>query len=176
MIRPWSLYIFVRSVKTIMLDLKDINEMTLGGALQSRVAHYIENKNLNFIVAGGALLNKRFQELGREKIIEYLQGYAACDFSRITIAGEKPSAPFMAAQMDDTDKELFRVQYLIDFNEEAKEGTVSLFYSKIMGAFATNFFAVQPHVQRLWFPFVVQMLEGGKVKVQEEDGGTSILK
>ncbi len=159
-----------------MLDLKDINEMTLGGALLSRVAYYIEEKNLNFIVAGGALLNKCFQELGREKVMEYLQAYAACDFSRITIAGEKPSAPFMAACVDDADKGVARVQYLIDFNEEAKEGTASLFYSKIMGAFSTNFFAVQPHVQRLWFPFVVQMLEGGKVKVQKEDGGTSILK
>ena len=148
----------------------------MGGPLLNRVANYIEEKNLNFIVVEGTLLNKRFQELGREKVMEYLQAYAACDFSRITIVGDKPSAPFMAACVDDTDKALARVQYLIDFNEEAKEGIASLFYSKIMGAFSTNFFAVQPQVQRLWFPFTVQMLEGGKVKVQNEDGGTSILK
>jgi len=160
-----------------MLDLKDINEIAdAKGTLMTRVAHYIEEKNLNFIVARGALLNERFQELGREEVMEHLNDYSGCDFSRITITSEKPSAPFMAARVDEVDKEMARVQYLIDFNEEAKEGTASLFYSKIMGAFSTNFFAVQPHVQRLWFPFVVQMLEGCKVKVQEEDGGTSILK
>ncbi|SMC61062.1 hypothetical protein SAMN02746065_105165 [Desulfocicer vacuolatum DSM 3385] len=159
-----------------MLDLKDINEISFGGALLNRVAHYIEEKNLNFIVARGELLNKRFRELGREKVMAYLNDYAGCDFSRITIAGDKPSAPFMAACVDNTHGELARVRYLIDFNEEAKQGTASLFYSKIMGAFSTNFFAVQPHVTRLWFPFTIQMLEGGKVKVQEEDGGSSILK
>jgi len=160
-----------------MLNLKEINEIADGaGTLLGRVAHYIEEKDLNFIVAQGALLNERFQTLGREKVMAFLQDYATCDFSRITIAGEKPSAPFMAARVDHKDQHLARVQYLIDFNEEAKEGTASLFYSKIMGAFSTNFFAVQPHVHRLWFPFVVQTLEGGKVRIQKEDGGTSILK
>ncbi len=160
-----------------MLELRDINEIIHGqDALLGRVARYIEDKNLNFIVARGELLNQRFQVLGREKTVEYLGDYAGCDFSRITIFNEKPSVPLLAARMDKTDPSVARVQYLIDFNEEAPQGTASLFYSKMMGAFATNFFAVQPRVERLWFPFVVQNLVGGKMRVKDENSGTSILK
>ena len=160
-----------------MLELKDINDIIHGQELLlNRVDRYIEEKNLNFIVAGGELLNRRFQELGREKVRAYLKDYAGCDFSQVPIFNEKPSVPFMAARMNKTDPPVARVQYLIDFNEEAAEGTASLFYGKILSAFATNFFAVQPQVDRLWFPFVIRKLEGSKMRLRDENSGTSILK
>ncbi len=160
-----------------MLDLRDINEITHGkGTLLNTLAAYIEDKNLNFIVAGGALLNKRCQALGREKVQDYLTDYARCDFSRISVFNGKPAVPFMAVHMDEADTATGRVRYLIDFNEEATQGTASPFYSKMLGAFATNFFAVQPRVQRLWFPFEVQNLVGSNMKIENQDSGTFILK
>lgn len=160
-----------------MLDLRDVNEITPGEKpLLEQMGDYIEEKNLNFIVAAGALMNKRFNELGREKVTAYLKDYAGCDFSRITVFNKKPSTPFVATERDAYDNTIARVRYLIDFNEEAREGKAGLFYSKMLGAFGTNFFAVQTGVDRLWFPFVVQPLAGGKVKVQDEGSGTFILK
>ena len=160
-----------------MLDLRDINEIKHGKAtLLNKLAAYIEEKNLNFIVAGGELLNKRYQALGSETVQAYLTDYARCDFSKISVFNEKPTVPFMAVQMDDADFVTGRVKYLIDFNEEATQGTASPFYSKMLGAFATNLFAVEPRVQRLWFPFAVQNLVGSNMKIQTRDSGTFILK
>lgn len=160
-----------------MLDLRDINEITHGkGSLSNKLITYIEDKNLNFIVAGGRLLNKRFQALGGKQVRAYLTDFAGCDFSKISVFNEKPMVPFMAVDMDDSDIATGWVQYLIDFNEEATKGTASPFYSKMLGAFATNFFAVQPRVQRLWFPFVVQNLVGSNMRIHNQDSGTFIFK
>lgn len=160
-----------------MLDLRDINEITHGkGNLLNTLTTYVENKNLNFIVAKGALLNKRFQALGRQQVRAYLTGFAGCNFSKISVFKEKPMVPFMAVHMNETDTATGLVKYLIDFNEEATQGIASPFYSKMLGAFATNFFAVQPRVQRLWFPFEVQNLVGSNMKIENQDSGTFILK
>ena len=160
-----------------MLNLEDINAVRPGKThLMELVYTYIETKNLNFIVARGTLCNQRFQELGPKTVKACLEDYAGCSFSRVTIFNDKPSAPFMAARMDKDYGDMARVQYLIDFNTEAVEGLASPFYSKILGAFATNFFAVQPHVQRLFFPFEIQNLVGSRMKLAQGDGGTFIVR
>lgn len=159
-----------------MWKLADIKEEKKGEIpLVQRVEMYIKEKNLNFIVARSKLLNLRYDVLGQDKARAYLNEYAGCDFSMISIFNNKPSAPFIAANMDFTGA-IARVQYHIDFNEEAKQGTASPFYSKILGAFATHFFEVQPKIERLWFPFVIHNIVGSKMGVEAEDSGTCILR
>ena len=159
-----------------MWKLSDINAVDGGeGPLIQRVESYIMDKNLNFIVAGAELVNQRQAVLGQEKVMAHLNAYAGCDFSMISIFNGRPAAPFIAADTDPRN-DIARVRYLIDFNEEAKQGTASPFYSKVLGAFATHFFSIQPNVDRLWFPVVIHDIVGSKMGVQPEASGTSILR
>ena len=144
-------------------------------SLFQRVEQYILGKNLNFIVARGKLLNMRHNELGHDKVVKYLNGYAACDFSMVSLFNGEPSAPFIAADMNPA-AGIARVCYLMDFNEEAKDGAATSFYSKLMGAFATNFFVVQPGIEKLWFPFIIKDLVGSRMGIQLEGSGTFITK
>lgn len=157
--------------KLVAIDDNDPKE----GPLIKRVEDYIRDKNLYFVVAGSKLVNLRQEVLGQEKLKAHMNAYALCDFSMISIFNNRPSAPFIAA---DTDSNLgiARVQYLIDFNQEAKQGISSPFYSKVLGAFATHFFSVQPRIKRLWFPFVIHDIVGSKMGVESGDSGTFILR
>jgi len=159
-----------------MWKLVDINAEEDGElSLFQRVEKYVVAKNLYFIVARAKLLNMRQNELGHDKVVKYLNGYAACDFSMVSLFNGEPSAPFIAADLDPVTG-IARVCYLMDFNEEAKGGRATPFYSKLMGAFATNFFAVNPEMEKLWFPFAIQDLVGSKMGIQPEDSGTFILR
>jgi hypothetical protein len=168
-----------------MWKLMDINDMGINGMdinnndpeegpLAQRVEAYIRDKNLYFVVAGSKLMNLRQDTLNQEQLKVHMKAYARCDFSMISIFNNRPSAPFIAADTD-PDQGIARVQYLIDFNQEAKEGSLSPFYSKILGAFATHFFSVQPQIERLWFPFVIHDIVGSKMGVEPEGSGTSII-
>lgn len=159
-----------------MWKLVDINAEKDGEySLFQRVEKYVAGKNLNFIVARAELLNMRQDELGHDKVVKYLNGYAACDFSMVSLFNGEPSAPFIAADMNPATA-IARVCYLMDFNEQAKDGRATPFYSKLMGAFATNFFSVQPEMEKLWFPFAVQDLVGSRMGIQPEGSGTFILR
>lgn len=159
-----------------MWKLMDINENDQEeGPLAQRVEAYIRDKNLYFVVAGSKLLNLRQDTLDQEQLNAHMNAYAQCDFSMISTFNNRPSAPFIAADTD-PDRGIARVQYLIDFNQEAKSGKLSQFYSKILGAFATHFFSLQPRIERLWFPFVIHDIVGSKMGVESEDTGTSILR
>jgi len=156
-----------------LMDIND-NDPEVGPMIQ-RVESYIRDKNLYFVVAGSELLNLRQEALGQEEFKAHMDAYARCDFSMISTFNNRPSAPFIAADTD-PDRGVARVQYLIDFNQEAKQGSSSPFYSKILGAFATHFFSVEPRIERLWFPFVIHDIVGGKMGVEPEGSGTSILR
>ncbi len=159
-----------------MWKLTDLNEETNEpGTLFEQFEHYIREKKLYFIVARGECVNLKQKGLGQEKVKAYLKEYAACDFSMIALFNGKPKAPFIAANME-FDRRIARVKYLIDFNEEATTGKASPFYSKILGAFATNFFAVHPQIEQLWFPFAIENIVGSKMGVQSVDLGTAILR
>jgi len=159
-----------------MWKLVDINaEKNEEYSLFQRVEKYVVGKNLNFIVARAELLNMRQDELGHDKVLKYLNGYAACDFSMVSLFNGEPSAPFIAADMNPATG-IARVCYLMDFNEQAKDGRATPFYSKLLGAFATTFFAVQPEMEKLWFPFVIQDLVGSKMAIQQDDSATFILR
>jgi len=159
-----------------MWKLTDINDEKNGPhTLLERFEHYILEKNLTFIVARGKCINQRQDILGTDKVTASLRAYAGCDFSMISFFNGKPSVPFIAASMD-MDKGFARVEYLIDFNEEATAGKASPFYSKILGAFATNFFAAQPQINQLWFPFFIADIVGSNMGVKSDDSGTAILR
>ena len=137
--------------------------------------HYVMEKNLNFIVANGKCLNIVVKELAPHQVEAYLAAYAACDFSQIALFNDRPKTPFIAANME-RDTKIARVEYLIDFNQEATTGKASPFYSKLLGAFSTHFFAREPQIKKLWFPFDIQNLVGSKTTVQAMDTGTAILR
>ena len=159
-----------------MWKLTDLNEETDGTiTLFEQFEHYVREKNLNFIVARGKCVNLGQKDLGQDRVMKYLAEYAACDFSMIALFNGKPKAPFIAANME-FDKGIAMVQYLIDFNEEAAEGKASPFYSKMLGAFATNFFAVHPQIEQLLFPFAIDNIPGSKMGIQSRDLGTAILQ
>jgi hypothetical protein len=144
-------------------------------SLFKKFEHYVLEKNLNFIVARGKCINQGAKELGPHQVAAYLRAYAACDFSMIALLNESPKTPFIAANME-ADKGLARVEYLIDFNQEATTGTASPFYSKLLGAFATHFFALHPQMGQLWFPFAIENMVGSKMTVHAMDSGTAILR
>jgi hypothetical protein len=159
-----------------MWKLTDLNREENGPeSLFKKFEHYILEKNLNFIVARGKCINQRPEDLEKDKINAYLKEFADCDFSMIALFNETPKSPFIAANMD-IDRRLARVQYLIDFNQEATTGKASPFYSKVLGAFATHFFEVHPKIEQLWFPFTLENMVGSKMSVQSIDAGTAILR
>jgi len=159
-----------------MWKLTDLNGGKNGPeSLFEKFEHYVLEKNLNFIVAREKCANQRPKDLGTDRITAYLGEFADCDFSMIALFNDTPKSPFIAANMD-IDRGLARVQYLIDFNEEATTGKASPFYSKVLGAFATHFFAVHPEIGQIWFPFTIEKLVGSKMSVQSDDTGTAILK
>lgn len=144
-------------------------------SLFKRFEHYVMEKNLTFIVAGGKCINQGVKKLAPPQVSAYLGAYAACDFSMIALLNESPKTPFIAANME-TDKGLARVEYLIDFNQEATTGTASPFYSKLLGAFATHFFAQHPQIGQLWFPFAIENMVGSKMTIHAMGSGTAILR
>lgn len=159
-----------------MWKLTDLNEGEKGtGNLFETFEHYVAKKNLNFIVAREKCVNFGQNTLGPDKVAEYLTAYAGCDFSMIALFNGTPKTPFIAVNMDSGER-IARVQYLIDFNKEAETGKASPFYSKVLGAFATHFFAACPQIEELWFPFVIENIVGSKMAVQPNDFGTAILR
>lgn len=144
-------------------------------SLFKRFEQYVREKNLNFIVADGKCINQGAKTLGPQQVTAYLDAYAACDFPMIALFNDSPKTPFIAANME-TDQGIARVEYLIDFNHEATTGKASPFYSKLLGAFATNFFALHPRMKQLWFPFAIEDMVGSKMTVHALDSGTAILR
>ena len=159
-----------------MWKLTDITEgKDKQESLFKRFEGYVLEKNLNFIIAKGTCINQGVKTLGPQQVTAYLNAYAACDFSMIALFNGNPKTPFIAANME-MDQGIARVEYLIDFNHEATTGKASPFYSKLLGAFATHFFALHPQMQQLWFPFAIENMVGSKMTVQPKDSGTAILR
>ena len=159
-----------------MWKLTDLNKERKGiNPLFERFEHYVAKKNLNFIVAREKCVNLGQDTMGPAKVAEYLTAYAGCDFSMIALFNDTPKTPFIATNMDIANK-IARVQYIIDFNKEAETGKASPFYSKVLGAFATHFFAACPQIEQLWFPFVIENIVGSKMAVQPNAFGTAILR
>ena len=159
-----------------MWKLTDINDQKENETpCIKQVQNYIEAKNLNFIIAQGELKNIRHDKLNAGETEDILKGYAACDFAKISFFNQKPSPPFIAANFKQ-DIKTATVEYLIDFNEEAKNGAASKFYSKILGAFATHLFSEYSEIDRLWFPFIIEDIVGSKMSVELYGKGTSIIR
>ncbi len=159
-----------------MWKLEDLNKGTLGDlTLFQAVKAYIKEKNLNFIIARGQRLNQRQETFKEGELDAYLEEFAACGFSKISCPGTRPSPPFMAADID-PETGTAQVRFLIDLTEEAADGRASLFYSKILGAFATQFFASQPQVMELRFPFELEDTVGRGLILTSHDHGMAIVR
>jgi len=160
-----------------MYRFDDIHTITPGGTqLLDIVAGYIREKNLNFIVAEGRCTNRPAADLAPEELVAWMSAFAACGFSKVSCPGLHPSPPFIAVDLDEATGTA-RLIFLIDLTQEAKEGTASKFYSKILGALSSQFFAANPKISRLFFPFGLEDTAAGKgLCLETAEGGTWILK
>lgn len=159
-----------------MWKLEDINKGTIGDqTLAQAVKAYIKEKNMNFIIARGQCLNQRQEKLAEGELDTYLAEFSACGFSRVSCPGPRPSPPFMAAEIN-PETATAEVRFLIDLTEEAADGKASLFYSKILGAFATQFFASQPLVLELIFPFKLEDTVGRGLSLNAHGHGMGIVR
>jgi hypothetical protein len=159
-----------------MWKLEDINKGNFGDlTLAQAVKAYIKEKNLNFIIARGKCINLRQDKLEQGMLDTYLAEFSACGFSRISCPGPRPSPPFMAADID-PGTGTAQVKFLIDLTEEAESGRASKFYSKILGAFATQFFAAQPLVKELIFPFELEDTVGSGLLLNSREQGMGIVR
>jgi len=159
-----------------MYSLEEITTITPNGrSLTSIIKAYIREKNLNFIVAKGQCLNQNQSQLSDTELIAYMAEYANCAFSKVACPNLRPSPPFMAASIQQGSSTA-RVEFLIDLTREAETGRASKFYSKILGAFSTQVFAVQPIVSRIFFPFDLEDTVGRGLTLEPCDTGCCIIK
>ena len=136
---------------------------------------YIEEKNVNIIIKTGKCFNKRHSDLAPGELEALLTEFAKCNVSMINWPGKRPSPPFLAADID-PDTRTARVMFLLDLTQEAEDGQASLFYSKLMGALATQFLAARQDVDKIWFPFFLQDTVGRGVIRQDMDQGTALSR
>jgi hypothetical protein len=160
-----------------MYHLDDIKTITPGGRpLSAIVTDYIREKNLNFIVARGQCRNLRQADLAPGDLETCMSEFSACGFSRVSCPDLRPCPPFLAADLDGATKSA-RVVFLIDLTAEAETGRASKFYSKILGALSSQFFAACPGISRLFFPFALEETAAGRgLSVEEAEGGTWVIK
>lgn len=147
-----------------------------GGKPQIQILkEYIEKKNLNFIIARGKCVNRSPRELEPGELDALLDEFADCGASLVSWTGPRPSPPFLAATLDPATRTA-QIVFLMDLTREAQEGEASPFYSKIMGALATQFFAARPDMDRLWFPFTLQDTVGRGVVLKTADQGMFVVR
>ena len=160
-----------------MYRFDDIHTITPGGTkLLDLVTGYIREKNLNFIVAKGKCTNRPAANLSPEELATWMATFAACGFSKVSCPDLRPSPPFIAADLDEATGTA-QLVFLIDLTQEAKEGTASKFYSKILGALSSQFFAANPKVSRLFFPFGLEDTAAGKgLCIETAEGGAWMIK
>lgn len=158
-----------------MWNLEDIKQTKGLNNLLATVKAYTLDKNLNIIVARGSLTNQRIDTLAQGILDTYLDEYSLCGFSMVSCFNNKPSPPFIAA---DTNPEtgIARVRFLLDLTEEAQNGGASPFYSKVMGAFATQFFATMPDIHQLIFPFTLADTVGRNLTLKNEAGNGTVFR
>ncbi len=158
-----------------MWNLEDIKQINGQNNLLEAVKTYTLEKNLNITVARGSLVNQRTNTLAEGILDTYLDEYSLCGFSMVSCFNNKPSPPFISADTD-LQTHTARVRFLLDLTEEAQDGKASPFYSKVMGAFATQFFATMPDIHQLRFPFTLADTVGRNLTLKNEDKTGSILR
>jgi len=159
-----------------MYTFEDLNTITPGGIpLLDIVTGYIREKNLSFIVAQGRCSNRRAADLAPQELTSWMAAFAACTFSKVSCPDLRPCPPFMAADLDEAAKTATLV-FLIDLTQEAQGGMASKFYSKILGALSSQFFAANPGISRLFFPFGLADTATGKgLSLEKAESGTWII-
>ena len=160
-----------------MYHLDDINTITPGGkSMKTMITDYIREKNLNFILARGKCLNQAQADLAPGDLEAYMSEFSACGFSKVSCPDLRPSPPFLAASLDEASGTA-RAAFLIDLTCEAEKGVASKFYSKILGALASQFFAACPGILRLYFPFILEETAAGRgLSLEPAEGGAWIVK
>ncbi len=156
-----------------MWKFENIKTGITGGRPQYPVLKkYIIEKNINFIIARGNCRNLRCDDMAKGELDTLLYEFSACTGSMISWTGPKPSPPFLAVNIDQA-TQMARVSFLMDLTREAEDGQASPFYSKIMGALGTQFFAARPDMDKLWFPFILKDTVGRGV--EREAGNTGMF-
>ncbi|WDP91577.1 MAG: hypothetical protein HUN04_18460 [Desulfobacter sp.] len=159
-----------------MWKSENIKAVITGGTPQIQLLKaYIQEKNLNFIIARGKCVNRCRQDLASGELDVLLDEFAACGAAMVSWNGRQPSPPFLAADLD-PETRTARVAFLMDLTREAEKGEASPFYSKIMGALSTQFFAARPDMDRIWFPFILQDTVGRGAARQAADQGMFIIR
>lgn len=147
-----------------------------GGIPQiQRLKAYIEEKDLNFIITRGACVNRCPSDFNPGELDILLDEFADCQTAMINWNGSRPSPPFLAAQLDPGTRTA-KVMFLMDLTREAETGAASPFYSKIMGALSTQFFAARPDIDKLWFPFTLQDTVGRGAALEPAEQGMYVIR
>ncbi len=151
------------------------NAITGGKSQYQSLKDHIREKNLNFIIARGQCMNRSRESLEPGELDTFMDEFARCSASMINWSGTTPSPPFLAAETS-TDTRTAKVSFLVDLTREAEDGEASPFYSKIMGALATQFFAALPDMDKLWFPFILKDTVGRGVTLEAGNTGMFIVR
>lgn len=141
--------------------------------LFERLARYIKEKNAIFIVANGTCVNRPYKELRPDDFSSVMQALCACDTFLVNQSDQTLSSPFLAANISPGTRTA-ELAFLLDLVPQAENGQASPFYSKLMGAVATQFFAGTTRANRLWVPFGLKHTVGRGVTIQPAEQGCFI--
>lgn len=145
------------------------NDIKTRGLL-NQLARYIEERNAIFIVARGKCDNRAYTDFTQKAFSQVMQDLGDCSLFLVNQAGLSLSSPFLAADLDTTTRTA-SLKFLVDLTSQAENGHASPFYSKLMGACATQFFAETSQAERLRVPFTLEETVGkGVVRELREDG------
>ncbi|WP_321494603.1 hypothetical protein [uncultured Desulfobacter sp.] len=140
-----------------------------------RLAAYIKEKNAVFIVANAAVVNRAYKDLSPDTFSSIMHSLCDCDTFLVNPSEHTLSSPFLAANTTLATRTA-ELAFLLDLVPQAENGKASPFYSKVMGAVATHFFAGTDQVTRLWVPFGLEDTVGRGVNVKPAALGCFIYR
>lgn len=143
--------------------------------LFDRLAAYIKEKNAIFIVANGTCVNRAYKDFSPDDFSSVIQAVCACDVFLVNQSDQTLSSPFLAANITPAARTA-ELAFFLDLVSQAEDGLASPFYSKLMGAVATQFFTGTSRANRLWVPFGLKDTVGRGVTVQPAEQGCFICR
>lgn len=143
--------------------------------LLERLTEYIKEKNTVFVVANAAVDNRAYKDLSPAIFPSIMNALRACDMFLVNQPEHALFSPFLAANMTPGSRTA-ELAFLLDLVPQAENGKATPFYSKVMGAVATQFFAGTTQVTRLWVPFGLEDTVGRGVTVKPAEQGCFICR
>ena len=143
--------------------------------LLNQLARYIRERNAIFIVARGKCDNRACADFTTGAFSRIMQDLGGCSLFLVNQSGLSLSSPFLAADLDTTTRTA-SLKFLVDLTSQAENGHASPFYSKLLGACATQFFAGTGQADRLWVPFTLEDTVGKGVIQEPAENGSFLIR